>query len=56
MSSLNAMFEASPVCFQYVNERCAHVKINRVSVGVNLGRSKSVISVVAGWFSTTRVL
>ena len=25
------MFEASSVCFQYVNERAAHVKIDRVS-------------------------
>ena len=31
MSSSNAMFEASSVCFQYVNERAAHVKIDRVS-------------------------
>ena len=26
MSSSDAMFEASPVYFQYVNERVAHVK------------------------------
>ena len=25
------MFEASSVCFQYVNERAAHVKIDRAS-------------------------
>ena len=31
MSLLDAMFEASSVCFQYVNERAAHVKIDRVS-------------------------
>ena len=31
MSSLHAMFEASPVYFQYVNERAAHVKIHRDS-------------------------
>ena len=28
---MDAMFEASPVYFQYVNERAAHVKIDRVS-------------------------
>ena len=28
MYSSDAMFEASPVCFQYVNERAAHVKID----------------------------
>ena len=32
MSSSDAMFEASSVCFQYVNERGAHVKIDRVSL------------------------
>ena len=31
MSSSIAMFEASSVYFQYVNERAAHVKIDRVS-------------------------
>ena len=31
MSSLDAMFEASSVCFQCVNERAARVKIDRVS-------------------------
>ena len=31
MFSSDAMFEASPVYFQYVNERAAHLKINRVS-------------------------
>ena len=29
MSSLDAMFKASPVYFQDVNERAAHVKIDR---------------------------
>ena len=29
MPSSDAMFEASSVYFQYVNERAAHVKINR---------------------------
>ena len=32
MSSLDAMFEASPVYFQCVNELAAHVKIDRVSL------------------------
>ena len=31
MSSLDAMFEAASVYFQYINERAAHVKIDRVS-------------------------
>ena len=31
ISSLNAMFEASSVYFQCVNERAAHVKIDRDS-------------------------
>ena len=31
MFSSDAMFEASSVYFQYVNERAAHVKIDRVS-------------------------
>ena len=31
MSSSDAMFEASSVHFQYVNERAAHVKIDLVS-------------------------
>ena len=52
MSSSDAMFDASSVYFQYVNERPAHVKINRV----DLGRSKSLISLVVGWLSTTGVL
>ena len=56
MSSSDAMFEASSVCFQDVNEQAPHVKIDRVSHVVNLGRSKSLISVVVGWLSTTGVL
>ena len=31
MSSLDAIFEALSVYFQYVNERAVHVKIDRVS-------------------------
>ena len=31
MSSSEVMFEALSVYFQYVNERAAHVKIDRVS-------------------------
>ena len=31
MSSSDAMFEALSMYFQYVNERAAHVKIDRVS-------------------------
>ena len=52
------MFEASSVYFQCVNERAAHVKIDRVSVGVDLGHStsKSLISLVIGCLSTIGVL
>ena len=56
MSPSDALLEASSVCFQYVNERAAHVRIDRVSVGVDLGRSKSLISLVVGWLSTAGVL
>ena len=35
MSSSNAMFEASSVYFQYVNERAAHVKLDRASPSVS---------------------
>ena len=49
------MFEASSVYFQCVNERAAHVKIDRVSHCVNLGHSKSLISLVIGCLSTTDV-
>ena len=31
MCSLDAMFEASTVYFEHINERGAHVKIDRVS-------------------------
>ena len=47
MSSSDAMFEALSVYFHYVNERAAHVKIDRV----DLGRSKYLISLVVGWLS-----
>ena len=55
MSSSDAMFEASSVYFEYVNERPAHVKKYSVSC-VDLNRSKSLISLAVGWFSTTGVL
>ena len=42
------MFEASSVYFQHVNEQTDHVKIDCVSVGVDLGLSKSLISLVIG--------
>ena len=35
MSASDPMFEALYVCFQYVNERAAHVKIDRDPVGVD---------------------
>ena len=50
------MFEALSVYFQCVKEHAAHVKIDRVSVGVDLGHSKSLISLVIGCLSTTKVL
>ena len=40
------MFEASSVYFQYVNELAAYVKIDRIPVCVDLGHSKSPISLV----------
>ena len=43
----------SSVDFQYVNERAAHVKIDR---GVDLGCSNSLISPIVGWISNTAVL
>ena len=42
------MLEASSVYYQYVNERAAHVKNKLFPVGVNLGHSKSPISLVIG--------
>ena len=57
ISSSIAMFEASSVYFQCVNERAAHVKIDHVSRWCGpLGNSKSLISLVIGWLSTTGVL
>ena len=56
MSSSDSRFEALSVYFQYLNERATHVKIDMFPVGVDLGRSKSVISLVVGWFLTTKVL
>ena len=49
MSSSDTMFEASSVYFEYVKNIVFHV-------GVDLDRSKSLISLVVGWFSTTGVL
>ena len=48
------MFEASSVYFQCENERAVYVKLDRV--GVDLGHSKSLISLVIGCLSTTGVL
>ena len=50
------MFEASSVYFQCVNEGAAHVKIECVPIRVDLGCSKSLISLVIGWLLTTGVL
>ena len=40
------MFEASPVYFQCINEQTAHVKQTVFPIGVDLGHSKSLISLV----------
>ena len=50
------MFEAPSVYFHCVNESAAHVKIDRVSLGVDLGRSKSLTSLVIGCLSTIGVI
>ena len=55
------MFEASSVYFQYVNEGAAHLKKDLVIQGlypvdINLGRSKSLISLIIGCHSTSGVL
>ena len=50
MSSLDAMFEGSSVYFQYVNEPAAHVKIDQVPVGVDLGCSKFLYLLLSGGF------
>ena len=50
------MFEASSVYFQCVNERAAQVKKKTVfPIGLDLGHSKFLISLVIGWFLTTGV-
>ena len=54
MSSPDVMFEAWSVYFQHVSEHAAHVKIDRV--GVDMGHSKSLISLVVRWLLTTGVL
>ena len=53
MPSSDSMFDASSAYFKNVDEGAAHVKVDRVSVSVDLGRSKSPVSLVNGWFSTT---
>ena len=52
MSSSDAMFEASYVYYQYVNEQIVKIVC---PVVVDLGCGKSLISLVVGWFSTTGV-
>ena len=42
MSSSDAMFEASSVYFQYVNERYAHLKIDCVSRRCRPGRVRRI--------------
>ena len=50
------MFEASSVYFQCVNERAAHVEIDRVfSYSVDLGHSKSPISLRGSHRKSTRL-
>ena len=50
------MFVASSVYFHCVSERAAYVKKTVFLVGVNLGRNKSLISLVIECLSTTGVL
>ena len=40
------MFEASSVYFQSINEKAGHAKKTVFPVGVDLGHSKSLISIV----------
>ena len=57
MSSLDAMLKLRLCIFRYVNERDAHVKTDRVSRRCRPGQySKSLISLVVGYFSTTGIL
>ena len=56
MSSSDAMFEASSVYFQYVNERAAHIKIDSFYPLVSTWAVVNLISLVVGWLSTTGVL
>ena len=48
LSSSEAMFEASSVYFQYINERAAHVKKDVFPVAVDLGSGRTLISIVVG--------
>ena len=50
------MCKALPEYFQGVNEGVAHVKIDMVAIGVDLGHGKSLILLVVSWLSTTGVL
>ena len=48
MPSSDAMFEASSMYFQYVNERSAPVKYTVFPVGVDLGRGQFLNSLIVG--------
>ena len=50
------MFEALSVLCQCINERAAHEKLTMFPIGVDLGHSKSLISLVIGCLSTAGVL
>ena len=49
-------FSHSTVYFQYVYELVAHVKIDMFPFGVDLGRYKSLISLIVGQCLTIGVL
>ena len=55
MSSSETVFEAPSLYIQNANEQAAHVKKNVFPICVDLGHIKSVISLIAQWFSTTGV-
>ena len=50
------MFEALSMYFQCVNDRATYVKLERVSRWCQAGPSKSLISLVIRYLSTTGVL
>ena len=56
MFSSDAIFEASSVYFQYVNEQAAHVKEDCFPSVSTWAAVNLLISLAVGWLSTTGVL